>query len=68
MRKTKKKSKPITKSNIESIAKYVAKYVGDAEVMGFKKIINKGDLVPEMSIDEARKRKDFIVVNENKED
>ena len=64
MKKTKKKSKPI----IKPIVKYIAKYVGDAEVIGFKKIINKGDLVPEMPIDEARVRKDFIVVNENKED
>jgi len=68
MKKTKKKSKPIIKPTIELTAKYIAKYVGDAEVMGFKKIINKGDLVPEMSIDEARVRKDFIVVNVNKED
>ena len=59
MKKTKKKSKPI----IKYIEKYVAKYVGDAEVMGFKKIINKGDLVPEMPVDEARLRKDFIVVS-----
>ena len=64
MKKIKKKSKPI----IRPIIKYVAKYVGDAEVMGFKKIINKGDLVLEMSIEEARVRKDFIVVNKNKED
>ena len=58
----------VLKPIIKYIAKYVAKYVGDAEVMGFKKIINKGDLVPEMPIDEARVRKDFIVVNVNKED
>ena len=65
--KKKKNSRPIIKPIIKYIA-YVAKYVGDAEVMGFKKIINKGDLVPEMPIDEARVRKDFIVVNVNKED
>ena len=55
---------------IKKIKKPIAKYIGDAEVYfpQFKKIINKGDLVPEMSIDEARVRKDFIVVNENKED
>ena len=58
----------VLKPIIKYIAKYVAKYVGDAEVMGFKKIINKGDLVPGMPIDEARVRKDFIVVNVNKED
>jgi len=64
MKKTKKKSKPIIKPIIEPIAMYV----GDAEIIGFKKIINKGDLVPEMPVDEARLRKDFIVVNVNKED
>jgi len=75
MKKTKKKMGKVTRLDASTILweaqpnkkssnkKPIAKYVGDAEVMGFKKIINKGDLVPEMSIDEARLRKDFIVIN-----
>lgn len=51
------------------IKKPIAKYIGDAEVIfrKFKKIVNKGDLMPEISIKEARTRSDFIVINE-KED
>jgi len=46
----------------------IIRYIGDAEIYfpKFKIIINKGDLVPEMPIDEARARKDFIV--EERED
>ena len=63
MKKIKKKSKPIIKPIIKPVEKWVAMYVGDAEIIGFKKIINKGDLVPEMPIDEALQRKDFIVIS-----
>jgi len=47
----------------------IAKYIGDAEVYfpQFKKIINKGDLMPEISIREAKARRDFIVLNERKD-
>jgi len=47
----------------------VPKYIGDSEVYfpDYKKIINKGDLLPEMSIKEAQARKDFIVINVRKD-
>jgi hypothetical protein len=40
-------------------------YVGDTEKYfpAFKKIVNKGDLVAEMPLDEAKARRDFIVIN-----
>ena len=62
MKKRKKKS-------TKKVLKPIAKYVGDAEVYFplFKKIVNKGDLVPEISIEEAKRRCDFIVVNERKD-
>jgi len=57
-----KKKKEIKKV----VLKPVAKYIGDMEIYipDFKKIVNKGDLVPEMPITEARARRDFIVINE----
>ncbi|MGD9276359.1 MAG: hypothetical protein PVJ67_04250 [Candidatus Pacearchaeota archaeon] len=41
----------------------IIRYIGDVEIYipDFKRIINKGDLVPEMSEKEAHARKDFIV-------
>ena len=54
---------------VKKIKKPIAKYIGDVEVIisQFKKIINKGDLVPEFPIKEAKARRDFVVINE-KED
>ncbi len=53
--KKKEKSEPI---------KGTAMYVGQIEKYfpSFKKIVNKGDLVPEMPLDEAKTRRDFIIV------
>jgi len=61
--------KKINKIVSKPISKLIAKYIGDAEVYfpRFKKIVNKGDLIPEISIEEAKKRRDFIVVNERKD-
>ena len=44
--------------------KNVAQYIGQPEVYfpGFNKIINHGDLLPELSLKEAESRSDFIVV------
>lgn len=43
----------------------IAKYIGDTEKYfpAFKKIVNKGDLVAEMPLEEAEARRDFIVIN-----
>jgi hypothetical protein len=43
----------------------VPMYVGDTEKYfpAFKKIVNKGDLVVEMPLNEAKARRDFIVIN-----
>ena len=62
MKKVKKKISKI-------ILKPIAKYIGDVEVYfpQFNKIINKGDLLAEMPLDEARLRGDFIVVNERED-
>lgn len=62
MKKTKRKY-------IKKIKKPIAKYIGDAEIYfpKFKKIINKDDLMPEISIKEAKVRSDFIVVNERED-
>ena len=61
--------KKVKKKSIKTIAKPIAKYIGDAEVYfpQFKKIINRGDLLPEMPINEARARSDFIVINEEED-
>ena len=61
----KRRKKKLTKK----VLKPIAKYIGDAEVYfpRFKKIVNKGDLVAEISIEEAKRRRDFIVVNERKD-
>ena len=42
------------------------KYVGTSELYfpQFKKIVNKGDLLPELPLWEARERDDFIVLND----
>lgn len=60
--KTKTKAKKIKRK----ISVPIARYIGNTEIYipNFKKIVNKGDLVPEMSIEEARQRPDFIVINE----
>ncbi len=44
--------------------KLVAKYIGSIEIYfpKFKKIVNKGDLVVELPIEEAKARPDFIVI------
>lgn len=59
MAKKTKKIIPVKKSKT-----LVAKYIGDTEKYfpAFKKIVNKGDFVAEMSIDEAKTRSDFIVI------
>jgi len=53
-----------TPKKVRKITRPVAKYIGDSEVYfpSFKKIVNKGDLVEEMPLDEAAKRSDFIVI------
>jgi len=63
--KVKVKSKPKEIKKVR-LLKPIAKYIGDMEVYipAFKKIVNKGDLVPEMPINEASVRKDFIVIYE----
>lgn len=40
----------------------VAKYIGDYQVSLNGKKINKGDIVPEISVDEAKTRADFEVI------
>lgn len=52
------------KGKIKTVTQ-IAQYIGDTEKYfpSFKKIVNKGDLLAEMSIEEAKTRSDFIVVN-----
>lgn len=59
----------IKRKNVKKIKKPIAKYIGDVEILipQFKKIINKGDTVPGFPIEEAKARRDFIVVNERKD-
>ena len=47
----------------------IAQYVGSTEIYipKFKKIVNRGDYVEEFPIEEARRRSDFIVINESEE-
>jgi hypothetical protein len=61
----KKTKKKIIKRIVKPL-KQVAKYIGGKEIYipDFKKIVNKGDLVPEMSLEEAKTRRDFTIVNE----
>ena len=61
--------KKIKKKISKIVQMPIAQYIGDAEVYfpQFKKIINKGDLMPEISIREAKARRDFIVLNERKD-
>ena len=68
MAKTKRKYVRKTKKP-KKLKKPIAQYIGGVEVMitQFKKIINKGDLVPEFPIEEARARRDFIVINEEED-
>ncbi len=49
----------------ESVKVKIAKYIGSKEIYfpSFKKIVNRGDLVPEMPLDEAKGRRDFIVID-----
>lgn len=58
--KKKEKSKLI----YEPIKQGIAMYVGQIEKYfpSFKKIVNRGDLVPEMPLEEAKARRDFIVI------
>ena len=60
----KKKVKQIKKKKVPTPI-----YIGDTEVMisQFERIVNKGDPVPEMSLEEARARRDFIIKNESEE-
>lgn len=59
MKKKEFKSKLIEKPAIK-----IAKYIGEERYFpSFKKIVNKGDLVPEMPLNEAKARRDFIVIN-----
>ena len=70
MAKTKKQIKKLFKPSTEKVKlKKVAKYIGNKEIYipHFKKLVSKNDLVPEMSIEEAYLRRDFIIVYE-KED
>lgn len=62
IKKLEKLDKPIP---IKTTKKPIAKYIGDTEVYfpHFNKIINKGDLVPEMPIEEAMARRDFTIIN-----
>lgn len=61
--------KKIKRKYNKKIKKPIAKYIGDAEILfsQFKKIVNKGDLVPEVPLKEARARSDFIIENERKD-
>lgn len=63
----KKKIKKLDKPTPIKIVKTkpIAKYIGDTEVYfpHFNKIVNKGDLVPEMPIKEAMARRDFTIIN-----
>ncbi len=48
--------------------KLIAKYIGEVEIYfpQFKdKIVNTGDLVPELPIEEAKNRSDFTVIYES---
>ncbi|MDD5013725.1 MAG: hypothetical protein PHW73_01310 [Atribacterota bacterium] len=58
-----KKKKAIKK--ISKPLKRVAKYIGNKEIYipNFKKIVKKNDLVLEMSLEEAKTRRDFTIVN-----
>lgn len=53
-----------TKATKPKIIKEVAKYIGDIELYfpQFRKIVNKGDLLPELPLWEAIERRDFIVI------
>ena len=57
--------KKTTKATVKKLLKPVAKYVGYQEVLfpKFNKIVKRGDLLPELSLDEAEARSDFIVIN-----
>jgi hypothetical protein len=57
--------KKTTKATVKKLSKPVAKYVGYSEVLfpKFNKIVKRGDLLPELSLDEAEARSDFIVIN-----
>lgn len=53
------------KKVIKKVLKPVAQYIGNGEkyVPNFKqKLINKGDILPEMPITEAKSRRDFKVI------
>ena len=54
---------------VKKAMKPVAQYIGNVEIYipQFKKIVNKGDLVPEFPIAEARARRDFVVLNESED-
>jgi len=62
--KTKTKAKRVKKA-----LKPVAQYIGNVEIYipQFKKIVNKGDLVPEFPLKEAKARRDFVVINESED-
>jgi len=49
--------------------KRIPKYIGDTEVYfpDFGKIVKKGDPLPELSLEEADRRSDFTVVEEDKQ-
>jgi len=71
-KKTKTKSKIKEKKIVKRVRKKkipVPIYIRDIEVMfpDFKRIVNKGDSVPEMSLNEARARRDFIIKNESED-
>ena len=63
------KAKKVKKTIKKQVFKPIAKYIGSVEIYfpQFKKIVNKGDLVIEMPLDEAMARKDFVVANERED-
>ena len=73
MARAKAKAKVIKIKTVKQVKKKlglpIAIYVGETEVYfpDFNKIINKGDVVLEMPLKEARARRDFIVKYESED-